>query len=45
MWIDPKNGVALIVLMERFDMTGKEQDELYRAFLKTAIAKYGQPAQ
>jgi CubicO group peptidase (beta-lactamase class C family) len=44
MWIDPKNGIAMIVLMERFDMTGKEQDELYRSFLKTAIATYGKPA-
>jgi CubicO group peptidase (beta-lactamase class C family) len=41
MWIDPKNGIAMIVLIERFDMSGKEQDEFYRSFLKTAIAAYG----
>jgi CubicO group peptidase (beta-lactamase class C family) len=45
MWIDANNGIAMIVLIERFDMTGKEQNELYRTFLKTAIAKYAKPKQ
>jgi CubicO group peptidase (beta-lactamase class C family) len=45
MWIDPKNGIAMIVLIERFDMTGKEQSELYSSFLKTAIATYGKAAR
>jgi CubicO group peptidase (beta-lactamase class C family) len=45
MWIDPKNGIAMIVLIERFDMTGKEQNELYSSFLKTAIATYGKASR
>ena len=32
-------------LIERFDMSGKEQDEFYRSFLKTAIAAYGKAPQ
>ena len=43
MWVDTNNGIAMIVLIERFDMTGKEQNELYRTFLKTAVAKFGKP--
>lgn len=45
MWIDPKNGIATIVLIERFDMTGEEQNELYSSILKTAIATYGKASR
>lgn len=41
MWIDPQNGLAMVILVEHFDMTGPEQKELYGAFLKAAIAPYG----
>ncbi len=41
MWIDPQNGLAMVILVEHFDMTGPEQKELYGAFLKAAIARYG----
>jgi CubicO group peptidase (beta-lactamase class C family) len=41
MWIDPQNGLALVIVVERFDMTGPEQKEFYGAFLKAAIEKYG----
>jgi CubicO group peptidase (beta-lactamase class C family) len=41
MWIDPQNGLAMVILVERFDMTGPEQKEFYGAFLKAAIAQYG----
>jgi CubicO group peptidase (beta-lactamase class C family) len=45
LWIDPKNGIAMIVLIERFDMTGKEQNEFYSSFLKTAVATFGKVAR
>jgi CubicO group peptidase (beta-lactamase class C family) len=45
LWIDPTNGIAMIVLIERFDMTGKEQNDFYSSFLKTAIAAYGKAAR
>lgn len=41
MWIDPKNGLALVILVERFDMTGEEQKVFYGSFMKAAIEKYG----
>jgi CubicO group peptidase (beta-lactamase class C family) len=45
MWIDPKNRLAMIVLVERFDMTGEEQKQLYGSFMKAAVATYGKPAR
>ena len=41
MWVDPKNGLAMVILVERFDMTGAEQKEMYGSFMKAAIEKYG----
>lgn len=41
MWIDPKNGLVLVVLVERFDMTGAEQKIFYGSILKSAVAKFG----
>jgi hypothetical protein len=40
MWVDPKNGLALVILVERFDMTGEEQNVFYGSFLKAAITQY-----
>jgi CubicO group peptidase (beta-lactamase class C family) len=44
MWIDPKNGLAMIILVERFDMSGDQQTVMYGDFMKTAVAKFGAPA-
>ncbi len=41
MWIDPGNGLAIVLLVERFDMSGAEQKAMYGAVMKAAIAKYG----
>lgn len=41
MWIDPKNGLALVLLVQRMDMTGEQQKELYETFMKAAVEKYG----
>jgi len=45
MWIDPRNQLAMIVLVERFDMTGEEQKQLYGSFMKAAVATYGKRAR
>ncbi len=44
MWIDPKNGLAMVILVERFDMPGDQQNVMYGGFMKAAVAKYGTPA-
>jgi CubicO group peptidase (beta-lactamase class C family) len=41
MWIDPKNGLAMVILVERTDMPGDQQKVMYGSFMKAAIEKYG----
>ena len=41
MWIDPTNGLALVLMVQRMDMTGDHQKELYESFMKAAVEKYG----
>ena len=41
MWIDPKNELAMVILVERFDMTGEEQKIMYGGFMKAAVAAFG----
>jgi CubicO group peptidase (beta-lactamase class C family) len=41
MWIDPKNGIAMVILVERFDMTGEEQKIMYGGFMKAAVTAFG----
>jgi CubicO group peptidase (beta-lactamase class C family) len=41
MWVDPTNGLVMILLMERNDLPPKDQDALYTTFLKASIQKYG----
>lgn len=43
MWIDPKNELAMVILVERFDMTGEEQKIMYGGFMKAAVAAFGKP--
>lgn len=43
MWVDPTNGLAIVLLVERFDMNGDEQKQMYGSVMKAAIAKYGRP--
>jgi CubicO group peptidase (beta-lactamase class C family) len=45
MWIDPTSGLAMIVLVERFDMTGDEQKQMYGNFMKAAVAAFGKTAK
>ncbi len=41
MWVDPTNGLAIVLLVERFDMSGDEQKLMYGSVMKAAIANYG----
>ncbi len=41
MWIDPKSELAMVILVERFDMTGDEQKIMYGGFMKAAVAAFG----
>ena len=41
MWIDPKNELVMVILVERFDMTGEEQKIMYGGFMKAAVATFG----
>jgi CubicO group peptidase (beta-lactamase class C family) len=41
MWVDPANQLVMVLLVERFDMTGDQQKQLYPAFMRTAIARFG----
>lgn len=40
MWIDPKNNLAMIILVERMDMPGDQQKTMYTGFMKTAEETY-----
>jgi len=33
MWIDPKNGLAMVILVERADMPGDQQEVRYRSLM------------
>ncbi len=41
MWVDPKDGLVMVLLVERFDMTGEQQQDLYSGFMKKAVELYG----
>jgi CubicO group peptidase (beta-lactamase class C family) len=41
MWIDPKSELVMVILVERFDMTGEEQKIMYGGFMKAAVTAYG----
>jgi CubicO group peptidase (beta-lactamase class C family) len=41
MWIDPKNGLAMVLMVQCWEMTGPQQSELYGSFMKAAVEKYG----
>ena len=45
MWVDPQNGLAMVILVERFDMTGDEQKVMYGGFMKAAVKAYGKAAR
>jgi len=41
MWVDPKNQLVMVLMVQSMDMTGPQSNELYNSFLKAAVEKFG----
>jgi hypothetical protein len=41
MWVDPKNQLVMVLLVERMDVSGERQKELYPAFMRAMIEHFG----
>jgi CubicO group peptidase (beta-lactamase class C family) len=41
MWIDPQNQLVLVLMVQCWELTGAQQNELYGSFMKAAVEKYG----
>jgi len=41
MWIDPKNQIVMVLMVQSSDMTKEQQKELYGTFFKAAVEKFG----
>jgi CubicO group peptidase (beta-lactamase class C family) len=44
MWIDPRHELAMVILVERFDMPGDQQKVMYGDVMRAAIEQYGASA-
>ncbi len=44
MWIAPAHGLAMVILVERFDMPGDQQKAMYGGFMKAAVEAFGSGA-
>ncbi len=40
-WVDPENGLAMVILIESWDLKGQDHQDVYAAFFKTAVARFG----
>ena len=45
MWVDPTQGLTFVIMLQRMDMTGDQQKELYEGFMKAAAERYGRPTK
>ena len=41
MWVDPKNQLVMVMMVQVGDLTKEQEKELYEPFFKAAVAKYG----
>ncbi|MDB6138323.1 MAG: hypothetical protein JWO94_1395 [Verrucomicrobiaceae bacterium] len=41
MWIDPVQGLVIVLMVQRMDMTGEQQKELYEGVMKAAGERFG----
>ena len=41
MWIDPKNCLAIVLMVQCRELTGEQQKELCGTFMKAAVERYG----
>jgi CubicO group peptidase (beta-lactamase class C family) len=40
-WVDPTNQIVVVLMLQRMDMDGNQQKELYGPFFKAAVDKFG----
>jgi CubicO group peptidase (beta-lactamase class C family) len=45
LWIDPQNGIAMILLVQCWELTSKQLDDLYAAYQNQAVARYGKASR
>ena len=43
MWIDPQNRLVMVLMVQCAELTHEQQNGLYAAYRKQAIARYGKP--
>ncbi|MDR3406272.1 MAG: serine hydrolase [Chthoniobacter sp.] len=41
MWVDPKNQLVMVAMIQRWDMTGEQQNEFYGSVFKAMVEKFG----
>jgi CubicO group peptidase (beta-lactamase class C family) len=41
MWIDPEDGLVMVLMVQCWEIRGDQQKELYESFMKAAVEKYG----
>jgi CubicO group peptidase (beta-lactamase class C family) len=41
MWVDPKNRLVTVLMVQCWDISGEQQKELYQTVLKGAVEKFG----
>jgi CubicO group peptidase (beta-lactamase class C family) len=41
MWVDPAHQLAMVALLQRWDMSGEQQKEFYGSVFRTAVEKFG----
>lgn len=43
MWVDPKNRLVTVLMVQCWELTGDQTKELYQGVLKAAVEKFGRP--
>ncbi len=41
MWVDPTHQLAMVLMVQNWEMTGEQQKELYNSCFKSAVEKFG----
>jgi CubicO group peptidase (beta-lactamase class C family) len=41
LWIDPTNGIAMVLMVQCNELTSKQLEALYAAYQNAAVARYG----
>ncbi len=41
LWIDPTNGICMVLMVQSAELSGEQQTDLYGSYQKQAVARYG----